>query len=85
MNNNHIHQWARKSGINIRKSNGNLPSIIDPKIEMALKKFADYASKYERDRCAKICDRMAKDKKFVDVANETARQLAVKIRTVRLG
>ena len=49
------------------------------------KKFAEYSILYERDRCAKICDRMAKDKKFVDVANETARQLAVKIRTVRLG
>ena len=76
MNNNHIYAWARKSGINI-------PS--DHEHFKMFKKFAEYAIKHERDRCAKICDRMSKDKKFVDVANETARQLAVKIRIVRLG
>ena len=76
MNNNHITSWARKSGIDIRSN--------DENFEM-FKKFAEYAIKYERNRCAKICDTMAKDKKFVDVANEAARQLAIKIRTVRLG
>lgn len=76
MNNNHILNWARKSGIDI--------SSNDEHFKM-FKKFAEYAVSHERDRCAKICDRMAKDKNFVAVANEAARQLAVKIRTVRLG
>ena len=76
MNDNHITSWAHKSGINIQSD--------DEHFKM-FKKFAEYAIKHERDRCAKICDRMGKDKKFVDVANETARQLAIKIRTVRLG
>jgi hypothetical protein len=76
MNKNHILVWARKSGIDIENNHEHFKII---------QKFADYAIKHERNRCAKICDRMATDKKFVDVANETARQLAIKIRTVRLG
>lgn len=81
MNNNHIHQWARKSGINIRKSNGNLPSIIDPKIEMALKKFAEYSAKYERELCAKICLTQAQDKHESQVWTDCAQLLANRIRS----
>jgi hypothetical protein len=76
MNINHIMSWARKSGIHIQSNDENFKM---------LKKFAEYAISHERTRCAKMCDRMANDTKFVDVANETARQLAVKIRTERLG
>jgi hypothetical protein len=85
MNTNHILYWAHCSGINVHTYTQNgLPASVDIELLQSLMKFADYAARLERNRCAKMCDRMAKDKKYVDVANETARQLAEKIRTVRL-
>jgi hypothetical protein len=82
MINNNIASWATKAGINIRT--GEYGFVCSETIRI-LNEFAKYAIEHERNRCAKMCDRMAKDKKYSDVANETASQLAVKIRTVRKG
>lgn len=82
MNNNHVSSWATKAGINIRT--GEYGFVCSETIRI-LNEFAKHAIEHERNRCAKMCDRMAKDKKYSDVANETARQLAAKIRKVRLG
>lgn len=81
MNNNHIYAWAKKSGINfhVYKCEG-LPASIDDEFIRMLKKFAEYSAKYERQLCAKICERQAQDEHESQVWTDCAQFLANRIK-----
>jgi hypothetical protein len=79
MNTSHITDWARKSGINIYIGD-DLPTINDEVVKV-LKKFAQYSANYERQLCARICERQAKDEDEHQVWTDCAEFLAKRIRS----
>lgn len=81
MNNNHILNWAHASGINVHVyKDGALPASIDDDLVKMLTKFAEFSAKYERQLCAKMCDRQAQNEHESDPWIDCAQLLANRIR-----